>query len=159
MYSFFFSSLSHSFPHSLPTSLSFLFFFTFLPPLLPPHLPNTQVPRAAPTIRGIVSPSSTSLLLSWNPPPPETRNGILNRYIISYRASQGNRTDKSVAAHNTNVTLRGLQIFTEYTVYVAASTKAGVGPANSVTLRTLNDSMWLVVGMCYSFAYAQEEFA
>ena len=39
-----------------------------------------------------------------------------------------------------SITLTGLRIFTLYTVSVAASTMAGVGPYDTVELRTLNDS-------------------
>ena len=41
---------------------------------------------------------------------------------------------------STNITLTDLNIFTEYTVSVAAATVAGVGPYASVTVQTLSDS-------------------
>lgn len=39
-------------------------------------------------------------------------------------------------------TLPDLTIFTEYTVYVAASTVVGVGPADWIVLTTANFSKW-----------------
>jgi len=44
---------------------------------------------------------------------------------------------------NTTITLTGLNIFTDYTIYVAATTVAGVGPADSVVLTTVNVSKCL----------------
>ena len=41
---------------------------------------------------------------------------------------------------NTTITLTDLNIFTNYTVYVAATTVAGVGPADVAVVTTLNDS-------------------
>ena len=47
---------------------------------------------------------------------------------------------QKTSAPNTSITLTGLSIFTEYNVSVAAATVAGVGPYDSVTVQTLNDS-------------------
>ena len=47
---------------------------------------------------------------------------------------------QKTSAPSTNIILTGLRIFTEYNVSVAAATMAGVGPFDSVTVQTLNDS-------------------
>ena len=49
-------------------------------------------------------------------------------------------TWQKTSAPITNIILTGLSIFTEYNVSVAAATEAGVGPFDSVTVQTLNDS-------------------
>ena len=99
-------------------------------------------PDAAPIITESVSPTSTSIMVTWSPPSPEKRNGILTDYIIRY--TNDVKLPKTMwqmtATPNTSITLTGLSIFTEYTVAVAATTEAGVGPDDSVTVRTLNDS-------------------
>ena len=41
---------------------------------------------------------------------------------------------------STTITLTDLNISTDYTVYVAATTVAGVGPADVAVVMTLNDS-------------------
>ena len=99
-------------------------------------------PGAAPTILSSSSPSSTSLLISWRAPVEDQRNGILTDYLVYYTSNatlpmtMWGRT----SSPDNSVTLTGLSIFTVYTVSVAASTVAGIGPYDSVEIRTLNDS-------------------
>ncbi|CAI8026225.1 Receptor-type tyrosine-protein phosphatase delta [Geodia barretti] len=101
-----------------------------------------DAPDAAPTITTSVSPSSTSLLVSWDPPVADKRNGILRDYIVYYTSdaelpmSMWERT----STPDNGITLTRLRIFTLYTVSVAASTTAGVGPYDTVEFRTLNDT-------------------
>ena len=47
---------------------------------------------------------------------------------------------ETVSTPANSITLTRLSIFTEYSVAVAASTAAGVGPFDSVEVQTLNDS-------------------
>ena len=99
-------------------------------------------PDEAPAITESVSPTSTSLRISWSAPAADKHNGILIDYVIFYTndaelpVSMWERT----STLNTTITLTDLSIFTEYTVSVAAATVAGVGPDDSVAVRTLSDS-------------------
>ena len=101
-------------------------------------------PDEAPTLIKHFSPTSTSLRLFWDPPSQEKRNGILTNYTIAYTSDPDLPMNmwQTRSTPSVSITLTGLSIFTEYTVYVAASTVAGVGPGVSVVVRTLNDSKW-----------------
>ena len=93
-------------------------------------------PDVAPVITESVSPTSTSLCISWSAPTVEKRNGILIDYVVCYTTDPELPMDmwQKTSAPNTNIILTGLSIFTEYTVSVAAATVAGVGPFDSVSL-------------------------
>ena len=103
---------------------------------------NFAAPDESPTITESVSPTSTSLRISWVPPTPEKRNGILTDYVVCYTSNPALPVDmwQKTSTPNTTITLMDLSIFTDYTVLVAASTVAGVGPSASVVVKTLNDS-------------------
>ena len=72
----------------------------------------------------------------------DKRNGILTDYVVYYTndASLPMSVWERATTADDSISLTGLSIFTEYTVSVAASTAAGVGPYSTVELRTLNDS-------------------
>ena len=99
-------------------------------------------PDEAPAITESMSPTSTSLYISWNPPAAEKHNGILIDYVVCYTDNDELPVDmwQKTSTPNTNITLTDLSIFTEYTVSVAAATAAGVGPSYTVNVQTLSDS-------------------
>ena len=72
----------------------------------------------------------------------DKRNGILTDYVVYYTndANLPMSVWERATTAGDSISLTGLSIFTEYTVSVAASTAAGVGPYSTVELRTLNDS-------------------
>ena len=86
-----------------------------------------------------VNTSSTSLLISWDPPPFPDQNGIIRAYNISY----GPTTDDSSLYNDTSteeamIELESLEKFTNYTVVVRPYT-IGSGPEESVTVQTDSD--------------------
>ena len=99
-------------------------------------------PDEAPDITESMSPTSTSLYISWNPPSAEKQNGILTDYVVCYTDNDELAVDmwQKTSTPTTNITLTDLSIFTEYTVSVSAATVAGVGPSDTVNEKTLNDS-------------------
>ena len=113
-------------------------------------------PNAAPAITESGSPTSTSLRISWSAPTFEKRNGILTDYVVCYTIDPELPMDmwQKTSAPSTNIILTGLSIFTEYTVSVAAATMAGVGPFDSVTVQTLNDSKSCISVPCVCFTIA-----
>ena len=103
-------------------------------------------PDEAPDITESMSPTSTSLYISWNPPSAEKQNGILIDYVVCYTDNDELAVDmwQKTSTPTTNITLTNLSIFTEYTVSVAAATVAGVGPSDTVNEKTLNDSKFSI---------------
>ena len=111
---------------------------------------SLAAPDAVPTVTEGISPTSTSVHISWSAPPNETHNGILIDYVVCYTTDPESPMDmwQKTSAPNTSITLTGLSIFTEYTVSVAAATVAGVGPYDSVTVQTLSGSKLHIVLLC-----------
>ena len=78
----------------------------------------------------------TSILLSWNPPPPEDQNGIIRHYEVVVLALTTREIHiRSSTAHS--VTVSSLQPFTDYSCTVAAETVATGPYAEEVTVQTL----------------------
>ncbi|XP_077421337.1 roundabout homolog 2 isoform X13 [Vanacampus margaritifer] len=88
-----------------------------------PSAPPQQV-----TVLTVGNQNSTSISISWDPPPPDHQNGIIQEYKIW---CLGNETrfhvNKTVDAAIRSVVVGGLQVGVVYQVEVAASTSAGVG--------------------------------
>nr|XP_046149733.1 roundabout homolog 2 isoform X2 [Oncorhynchus gorbuscha] len=88
-----------------------------------PSAPPLQV-----TVLMVGNQNSTSISISWDPPPPDHQNGIIQEYKIW---CLGNETrfhvNKTVDAAIRSVVVGGLQVGVLYRVEVAASTSAGVG--------------------------------
>ena len=83
--------------------------------------------------------SSTSIILSWDPPLLHERNGIITNYTITLTLD-GSST--ILTTTTTTLTAVGLYPFTSYTFKVSASTNIGISPASSsVTETTLEDGM------------------
>ncbi|XP_073473134.1 roundabout homolog 2 isoform X9 [Aquarana catesbeiana] len=90
-----------------------------------------EAPSAAPqsvTVQTVGSNNSTSISVSWDPPPPDHQNGIIQDYRIW---CLGNETrfhiNKTVDAAIRSVVIGGLYPGVQYRVEVAASTSAGTG--------------------------------
>lgn len=101
-------------------------------------------PSAPPQDISCTSPSSTSILVSWQPPPVEKQNGIITEYSIKYAAVDG-EDDKpheilGIPSDTTKYLLEQLEKWTEYRITVTAHTDVGPGPESlSVLTRTDED--------------------
>uniref|UniRef100_A0A8D3EAA9 Receptor-type tyrosine-protein phosphatase S n=1 Tax=Scophthalmus maximus TaxID=52904 RepID=A0A8D3EAA9_SCOMX len=93
--------------------------------------PQTQ-PSGPPQEVKCHSPSSTSVLVSWRPPPVELQNGIITQYTIQYAAAEGEDTTThqiaSIPSESSQYLLENLEKWTEYNVTVIAHTDVGAGP-------------------------------
>ena len=92
------------------------------------------------------SPSSTSVLVSWRPPPVELQNGIITQYSVHYAETEGEDTPSrqipSIPAESSEYLLENLEKWTEYRVTVVAHTDVGAGPESLPQLvRTEEDGM------------------
>ena len=70
--------------------------------------------------------SSTTLAIVWEPPPPETRNGIIQRYTIRITEVETGMTT-TLYMETTSVNVTSLHPYYTYSCTVAAET-SGVGP-------------------------------
>ncbi|XP_061620667.1 receptor-type tyrosine-protein phosphatase delta isoform X25 [Phyllopteryx taeniolatus] len=105
--------------------------------------PQTQ-PSGPPTEVRCSSPTSTSILVSWQAPLTESQNGIITRYSIQYAATEGEDTAArhlaDIPSESSRYLLEHLEKWTEYRVTVTAHTDAGAGPESTPQLvRTEED--------------------
>ena len=98
----------------------------------------------------IVSTTSSSITLSWEPPPANCQNGEITGYQILF-TNQSNLSPEEWSADNVSViavgaTIEGLEIFTEYFICIAARTSAdGYGPCSQpVNITTLSECLLCV---------------
>ena len=86
---------------------------------------------------------STSVFITWEPIPENSRNGIIKGYYIEYYPEDENKTavlkDDLPNENFTSHILTSLRKFTTYTIKVAAYTKAGIGPLSNKTFKTSDD--------------------
>ncbi|XP_043996661.1 roundabout homolog 2-like isoform X3 [Gambusia affinis] len=88
-----------------------------------PSAPPQQV-----AVLTVGSHNSTSISVSWDPPPSDQQNGIIQEYKIWCLANDTRlHVNKSVDATIRSVVVGGLQAGVQYRVEVAAGTNAGVG--------------------------------
>lgn len=111
--------------------------------LLSPHL-SSPAPSAPPQKVTCVSTGSTTVRVSWVPPPADSRNGIITQYSVAYEAVDGEDRKRHVvdgiSREHSSWDLLGLEKWTEYRVWVRAHTDVGPGPESSpVLVRTDED--------------------
>ncbi|CAB1317189.1 unnamed protein product [Coregonus sp. 'balchen'] len=107
-------------------------------------------PSAAPLGVSCDSPSSTSLRVSWKPPPTETQNGVLTGYELRYQqVVSGARVEGQgpevkgppIPPEQGQVVLEGLEKWTWYRVILAAFTTEGSGPESPALLCRTDDDV------------------
>lgn len=116
------------------------FRFLFSTPPLPPSQTWAE-PSAPPQDIKCSSSSSTTLLVSWRPPPAESQNGALAGYIVRYavvgagaEVSTEPVEEPAVPPSSDQILLQRLEKWTMYRVTVAASTGVGPGPESEPLL-------------------------
>ena len=72
--------------------------------------------------------NSTAVLITWEPPPPEHRNGIITTYIVNVFLEDSHTIFQQYTTSSLSVILAGLHPFSTYVVVVAAETGVGRGP-------------------------------
>ena len=93
--------------------------------LLPPY---SVVPTAAPTNLIVTRKDSSSVSLSWNPPPAEHHNGQLIGYTVEVKDVNGMSQQDPEQPTSNFAKIDGLNSDTEYKFHVSARTAAGSGP-------------------------------
>ena len=86
---------------------------------------------------------SSSVFITWEPIPENSRNGIIKGYYIDYYPEDENKTAVLTAnqpnGNFSSFNLKSLRKFTTYTIKVSAYTKAGIGPPFNKTFKTKED--------------------
>ena len=95
-------------------------------------------PSASPVnVEGIVL-SSTSILLSWDAPPPHHQNGLIHLYAVNVTEEETGK-EFGVTAQNTSATLESLHPNYHYRFTVTAVTVLPGPPSSEITIRTDED--------------------
>ena len=85
-------------------------------------------PNAPPTNVQGHNANSTTIQVQWGNVPTADQNGIILSYTVTYKAlPDGSAQTKVVSAPTTQVTLTGLNKYTNYSITVFASTVKGDG--------------------------------
>ena len=85
------------------------------------------VPSGPPQGVEVQSETSTTLVLSWQPPAPENQNGIIVHYKVNITEMETGRLLSFTAVNTTTLSVNMLHPFYTYTCIVAAVT-VGIGP-------------------------------
>ena len=103
---------------------------------------DSLAPTSAPVNISGYAVDSTSISISWTPPPFEDQNGILRNYVINITELETGITFSRVSL-TTSISLHNLHPFYRYSVTVTAVT-VGPGPATIVfTVQTREDGRFL----------------
>ena len=85
--------------------------------------------------------SSTAVTLTWDPPPPESQNGVIVKYVINVTVQETGEKFQLTSATNTLI-VTTLSPFRTYVCIIAAATSAGIGPFSiSVSVMTPEDGV------------------
>ena len=80
-----------------------------------------------------------SVVLTWDPPPPEDRNGPIVGYVINVTVIETGEMFQLTSSTNT-LSVASLKPFTRYVCIIAARTPVGLGPfSTTITVMTPED--------------------
>ena len=85
-----------------------------------------------------IAPDSTTIVLSWSPPPFEEQNGMIRHYIVNMTELETGNSLTHTSA-DTKITMFSLHPFYTYTITVVAVTVAEGPPSLPVMVQTLPD--------------------
>ncbi len=106
-------------------------------------LSDFVVPSAPPSNIMANLSDPTSILLFWDPPDPENKNGKIVRYAIDVTRKNTGKNFQLFTSQ-TSITIENLVPYTVYACMVAASTVAGVGPFSGIFTVTTNEDSKLI---------------
>ena len=107
---------------------------------------SITVPESAPLNVNATALSPTEILVTWEPPTPIDRNGIILMYEIELRQSTfsnvTNLTVTTVTASDpfNDWTASALEEYVTYTIYIRASTSIGSGPFSDPITETTHQA-------------------
>ena len=84
----------------------------------------------------VLTQSSTSILVKWNPPLELDRNGIITHYVVKYNASLGQVANITTPDNRTQANVTQLGKYTPYYFTVQAVNEIGLGPPSAAVVNT-----------------------
>ena len=89
-------------------------------------------PSGAPVNIVATSLSSTSVELSWNPPPTDQQNGIITDYYINMTEVETGVTVQLTVTGATSLLIDTLHPYYVYNFFISAATVVGQGPYSTL---------------------------
>ena len=101
----------------------------------------TSAPSGCPGELRVNHSLSTTAKLSWSPVPKGKRNGVITGYTVQVMGTDSTIQQKieMEKTDTTSVEISNLTPFTSYNFSISAKTKAGFGPAATISSRTPED--------------------
>ena len=106
------------------------------------------MPSASPEDVEAVGISSRELFVTWSEVPDVDQNGIILRYEVEFKPtqSQSSRDISVLPTESRDITVSGLEIFTQYAIRVRAVTTIGSGPySDEILAATLEDGKHKII--------------
>ena len=116
----------------------------------------SSVPGTPPLNFSALAVSSRSLLLNWQPPLLQDRNGLIIGYFINIVATELGVTFPSQNTTELEYLVNDLIPFTTYSCSVTAYTTIGIGPSTLPMLATTNEAGKLIL-LCNFGVYTHTE--
>jgi len=102
-----------------------------------------SAPSAAPQSVEAVAVNSSSIRVTWQPPPTQQHNGVIIGYRVRYASEWATQQDRSsdpprdaatvmMTASDRSCVISGLATWNVYRIWVSAFTRAGEGPNSDV---------------------------
>ena len=91
-----------------------------------------SVPAGAPESIAATTLTSTSVLLTWNPPLPDLQNGIITTYFVNMTELETGMASQLTVADATQLLIDTLHPYYVYNFYISAATVVGQGPYSPV---------------------------
>ena len=110
------------------------------PPPLPP--PTHTVPGAVSSLN-VRALNPRTIELNWDPPQPDQRNGIIQRYAVNVTTLADQPTVLHYLTTSTSHSVNSLRPYSSYSCAVAAETGAGRGPHVTQTIHLPEDGKCL----------------
>jgi receptor-type tyrosine-protein phosphatase Q len=109
---------------------------------LSPAITFTTEPDVPGTVQSLmaVAVSSRSMIISWQPPIEEQRNGQIIEYNVNITLYKGTGESYMTTSVSTSVVVNSLHPNYVYQCFVASRTSAGLGPLNQVVLKLPPDA-------------------
>ena len=101
--------------------------------------PQLLAPSGPPTFVRVTQLGTTVLQISWSPPVPEKRNGLISGYqVCLMEENEKDPCDNHISLPRTQKTYSFTSLVpdTVYVVHVEAETAIGIGPPYVVTHKT-----------------------
>lgn len=99
-------------------------------------------PHSAPTLIEVPLKEEQAATITWEPPVPSDRNGVITFYLLVIHNLQFDREDiaVNVSGSDQSYTVTGLEEYCRYNCEIAAGTVVGAGPYSlPVQFVTLED--------------------